>query len=947
MSKRLSLAALILSALICFSAIAELPKTLNYQGKITDPDGVAIDDPNRTIAFMLFDVSTGGAPLWAETLSVAIVKGLFDVRLGEIRPIGLSFSDKYWMQIKVDRNDDGDVVDALDELLAPRLPLSPVAYAHRAIWADSVSGVAYINFIDSVTFIDSISFIDSITYVDSIGYIDSIGWLAWADSAHWAGHVHWDSIIGVPAITDADWQISGTHLYSLVSGNVGVGDVTPDHKLDVNGNIGLSYGSYINFDDVTGTSGYGFRDNAGTLQFKNFGGSWTAFGAGGGDDGDWVVSGANIYSAVGGNVGIGTTSPGEKLVVNGRISLTGDPNSGDDAMDRDYADARYLRPEDIFPGTNIGVTTGLGTATISVSPQGPSSGLNADLLDGYHASYFSTSGHTHCDDNWNCADSGLYITSADGYALRGITADSLFAGVRGEGGTKSTGVVGVSSFGAGAGVLGSGSGTEGVYGESNCYHCSGGLFVSPDTVAWGVYGLGSDQGGAVFGVSEGFSGSWYSGTAVTGLSKNFAGVFIGDTTANSWGLFAQTFDENGIAIRARSNTNATSGYNYAVFATCSTGIRENVLDSIVALGAAVYAINYADTGTAIIGIMGSRDEITVLTGGSGLNGNGTSVGIFGHADSDDNRGYGIIGRTDDTGGIGVMGSDNGLVLPGSITDGAGVIGYSDNTGVFGWGSTAEASCGVYGISDDATGGYGMIAIGNIGIQGEGNSTSAANRGVIGYTSDYSGGIDVGVFGQSVNTTADYAGYFSGDVRVINDFWVGGSKSALLLAEDGYRAVYCQESPEIWFEDFGEGRLDKGRAKIELPKDFLSIITIDNDHPMKVFVQLTDPDCRGVAVIKGSTGFEVVELGGGTSSATFDWRVVAKRSGYEDRRYDRVPKADQLLQANPVALKEIDYSKPAPRSISAPKPTVDSKLDDGEIELKEPKRKAFEKTNLGN
>ena len=39
---------------------------------------------------------------------------------------------------------------------------------------------------------------------------------------------------------------------------------------------------YLNFLDVSGSSGYGFRDNAGTMQFKDSVGSWAAFGSGGG-----------------------------------------------------------------------------------------------------------------------------------------------------------------------------------------------------------------------------------------------------------------------------------------------------------------------------------------------------------------------------------------------------------------------------------------------------------------------------------------------------------------------------------------------------------------------------------------------------------------------------------------------------------------------------------------
>jgi hypothetical protein len=64
------------------------------------------------------------------------------------------------------------------------------------------------------------------------------------------------------------------------SGNVGIGTATPNHKLDVNGNIGLAASSYINFGATDGTSGYGIFDNAGTLQYKNSGGSWTNLGAG-------------------------------------------------------------------------------------------------------------------------------------------------------------------------------------------------------------------------------------------------------------------------------------------------------------------------------------------------------------------------------------------------------------------------------------------------------------------------------------------------------------------------------------------------------------------------------------------------------------------------------------------------------------------------------------------
>lgn len=35
---------------------------------------------------------------------------------------------------------------------------------------------------------------------------------------------------------------------------------------------------YINFNTLVGSSGYGFRDNGGTMEWKNNAGVWAAFG---------------------------------------------------------------------------------------------------------------------------------------------------------------------------------------------------------------------------------------------------------------------------------------------------------------------------------------------------------------------------------------------------------------------------------------------------------------------------------------------------------------------------------------------------------------------------------------------------------------------------------------------------------------------------------------------
>ena len=71
-----------------------------------------------------------------------------------------------------------------------------------------------------------------------------------------------------------DNTLDTTRLVIDKDGNVGIGDASPDHLLDVAGNIGLAASGYINWGDTDGDSGYGFYDNAGTMQFKDDSGSW-------------------------------------------------------------------------------------------------------------------------------------------------------------------------------------------------------------------------------------------------------------------------------------------------------------------------------------------------------------------------------------------------------------------------------------------------------------------------------------------------------------------------------------------------------------------------------------------------------------------------------------------------------------------------------------------------
>jgi hypothetical protein len=112
--------------------------------------------------------------------------------------------------------------------------------------------------------------------------------------------------------------------------NVGTSDQVKNANIGINGlavfgNTLMASSTYLDFGSTAGTNGYGIRDNAGTLEFKNYLGSWSSMqstinslaGAS-----QWTVSGSNIYNANAGNVGIGTASPLGKVDVNAGIAKT-------------------------------------------------------------------------------------------------------------------------------------------------------------------------------------------------------------------------------------------------------------------------------------------------------------------------------------------------------------------------------------------------------------------------------------------------------------------------------------------------------------------------------------------------------------------------------------------------------------------------------------------------
>jgi hypothetical protein len=215
----------------------------------------------------------------------------------------------------------------------------------------------------------------------------------------------------------------------------------------------------------------------------------------------------------------------------------------------------------------------------------------------------------------------------------------------------------------------------------------------------------------------------------------------------------------------------------------------------------------------------------------------------------------VIGTNNGTGavGIGVYGTQNGSGwgVAGTTPSGIGVNGVSPGgTGVQG---TSDSYVGVLGTS------------GHIGVAGSSSSGT-------------------GVYGET-GASSDYAIYGNGN------FAVSGTKSAVVPAQDGrgHLTLYCMESQECWFEDFGAARLAGGSATVRIDPVFAQAIHTGEYH---VFVQ-AEGQCQGLIVQdKNATGFVVQESGGGASDVPFAYRIVGRRRDVTAPRLNRVtpPKA---------------------------------------------------------
>jgi hypothetical protein len=259
----------------------------------------------------------------------------------------------------------------------------------------------------------------------------------------------------------------------------------------------------------------------------------------------------------------------------------------------------------------------------------------------------------------------------------------------------------------------------------------------------------------------------------------------------------------------------------------------------------------------------------LLEPGAGLSANGPVVQVQQTSSNPTTCIQAVIGLVGAPGTAVNAIAGSGIAVDGQSDSGIGVRGQIASYG----NSNAIA---VYGLNNSSYAGPGPGA-GGFGVYG----LSAKGHGLVGATAAAGA---AAVVGATNGVAGAYAAAFYGPVIVGGALTVFGAKSAAVPHPDGsHRRLYCVESPESWFEDFGKGQLECGEAQISFDPDFAAVVNLEDYH---VFLTQYDGHDDLCVTDQTSTGFRV-QAREAASLSRFSWRVVAKRKDIEGPRFETV------------------------------------------------------------
>jgi hypothetical protein len=249
-----------------------------------------------------------------------------------------------------------------------------------------------------------------------------------------------------------------------------------------------------------------------------------------------------------------------------------------------------------------------------------------------------------------------------------------------------------------------------------------------------------------------------------------------------------------------------------------------------------------------------------------------------------------------------------------------VNGYNTNPaastggGVFGqaWSAT---TIGVMGTNNNVNG-TGIVGTGNglissILPNGSGAAFSGASYGTLSRSENVGGlrAAEVLICNNGAGVAQQHlAGAYVG-ATLYKIIGPGVVSTVVTVNESDNVTLHAPETPEAYFQDYGEGQLNSGFAHINLDTLFAKIVCINEKHPMRIYIQL-EGDCNGVFVEnKTKDGFDVKELNGGKSNSKFQWTIICNRADSFDKDGNLISRFQDLrFEKSFEPSKMIDIAK---------------------------------------
>lgn len=922
-----------------------LPRLVRFGGTLKSADGSPMTGVVG-ITFALYSEQTGGAALWQETQNLtADSAGHYSALLGATKTGGLpadlfTSEQAHWVGVQIEGQPE-----------QPRVLLVSAPYALKAGDAETIGGLPPSAFA-LATPAGSAPTGSLATGPPGAASVNAMA----------IGNVT-PATIGtnyVPIFTSTSGTLGDSVMYQSGT-DIGINTTSPTATLDVQGKVqGRVVSATTSFDIGITPFAFGSTDTGNS--FLGFAGNSTMTGAN-----NWASGYQALLSNVGGNhnaaggyEALATNNSGSNNTANGSAALDGNTSG---SFNTAAGSAALIINSTGSYNTALGYAAGPLTGSTNLT-NSTAIGANAAVTENNALVLGSIS--------------GVNLAAASTMVGIGTTAPAFTLDVHGTG--NFTGAVSFASTQTFPGTIASVSGTSPItasttngsvtVGLASTGPCASGsaltalpstcapfatlgsnTFTASQTVTGGVTatGAGSFSGG-VFGTSStvGSQGVYGSNSATSGSGTN-GGYFSSLSPAGAGVVGVDTAGTTGTGIYGQ-------GSGYGGFFSGNVGVtgNETVNGSLTVQGAGGFSKGVSGT-TSTVGADG------VYGNNSATSGSGTN-GVYGSTSSP--AGVGTAGVNFSSGGSGVYGQSNGTAsgstgVYGTATSSSGT---APTYGVYGTTSgTAKGSAGVYGVASGSPfdipiyGVYGTTndLVFGAGVAGTGSTISSLGagyggggagvwgdnndgfEGVLGTADDGYAVVAANATGTDTLTPALYAANNTGTSKALVfeteslaqggcTIDAGGDLNCTgtitpMVPEAGGRQVklYGMASPENWFEDFGSGHLSGGSARIPLDPTFAA--TVNTGEAYHVFLT-PNGDCKGLYVAnKTAGGFEVRELAGGASSIPFDYRIVAKRRGYESVRMEDM--TDQMNKMRGRQAEMLAKRKAAGPTSAPPRPVA--------------------------